>query len=588
MKFFDNIQPMRRIYTNPLSFLWESLCGARKWAFVGVFLALGLQVAKVLVSVIFAKMVDYFSEIVPADFDWRKAGLLLAGVFCAYVFQSVFRMIREVLEENRVRNYIDAKIKLFGVGYLANHSEGYFGGQKTGDLSQKVVRCAKAARDVHMLISRMYSNIFLALINFCCVGFVSVWFLPLFVFFGVFSFYFSYRTSFAMRDLNKDVEDSFDEYNGILADSIGNALTVKSFGSEEYELSFVRRQYQKVRDARLFFLDRAYTLRRIQEMGVVGFEICSLLLLIWLWYGQKISVGDVTFVLLVQGTIVSCIIRMMGDTFDLNAALGSLKAAMMPFVEKHEIVDIKGAKKLRVKTGGIEFKKVKFSYGGKPVFRNLSLKINGGEKVGIVGVSGSGKSTLINLLRRAYNIQSGQILIDGQNISLVQQSSLHKAIALIPQDTSLFHRTISQNIAYGKQASRLSEIKKAAIKACADEFIANFPKGYQTKVGEKGVKLSGGQRQRIAIARAVLKNSPILILDEATSALDSETESDIQKAMKNLMKDKTVLAVSHRLSTLKEMDRIIVLGNGKIIEQGTIQELLARKGVFYKLWCAQH
>lgn len=587
MKNFDKIKPMRNIYANPLAFIWESLYGARKWAFACVFLAFCLQLAKVLVSVLFSNMVDYFSKIIPDDFSWRTMGFLLAGVFCAYVFQSVFRMVREVLEENRVRNYIDAKIKLFCVEYLANHSEGYFSGQKTGDLSQKVVRCAKSARDVHMLISRMYSNIFLAVLNFCCVSFVSLWFLLLFVIFGVFSFYFSYRTSFGMRTLNKEVEDTFDKYNGVMADSISNALTVKAFGSEKYELSFVSRAYQKARDARLFFLNKSQNLLRIQEMGIVCFEVCSLLLLVWLWYQQDVSVGDVTFVLLVQGTIVGCIVRTMGDTFDLNSALGSLKAAMMPFIEKHEIIDVSGAGKLKVKSGEIEFRKVGFSYGGRPVFKNLSLKINGREKVGIVGVSGSGKSTLINLLRRAYDVQSGQIFIDGQNIALVTQSSLHDTIALIPQDTSLFHRTIGQNIAYGKTKARQAEIKKAAAKAYADEFIMSLPKGFQTKVGEKGVKLSGGQRQRIAIARAILKDSPILILDEATSALDSETEVYVQKAMTSLMKNKTVLAVSHRLSTLKEMDRIIVLNKGKIAEQGTIKELLAQKGIFYQLWSAQ-
>ena len=218
------------------------------------------------------------------------------------------------------------------------------------------------------------------------------------------------------------------------------------------------------------------------------------------------------------------------------------------------------------------------------MFRKLNLKISAGEKVGIVGASGSGKSTLINLLQRAYDIQGGEILIDGQNIALIKQNSLHDKIALIPQDTSLFHRTISQNIAYGNQRATQAEIEKAAKQAYADDFIRALPKGYQTKVGEKGVKLSGGQRQRIAIARAILKNSPILVLDEATSALDSEAEKYIQKAMKNLMKKKTVIAIAHRLSTLKEMDRIIVLDKGKIVEEGKIDDLLCAGGVFQHLW----
>ena len=281
---------------------------------------------------------------------------------------------------------------------------------------------------------------------------------------------------------------------------------------------------------------------------------------------------------------MSAFSSVLGNISDLNTNIGALQAAMSPFVVKHEIVDAPHAKVLKISGGAIEFKNVKFAYDKKKVFNKLSLKIKVGEKVGIVGASGSGKSTLINLLQRAYDIQSGEILIDGQNIAKVKQNSLHDAIALIPQDTSLFHRTISQNIAYGHLKAKQSEIEKAAKQAYADNFIKELPKGYQTKVGEKGVKLSGGQRQRVAIARAILKNSPILILDEATSALDSESENYIQKAMKKLMKGKTVIAIAHRLSTLKEMDRIIVLDKGKIIEQGKIEDLLKSGGQFQHLW----
>ena len=376
----------------------------------------------------------------------------------------------------------------------------------------------------------------------------------------------------------------WDAFTGTKADSIGNALMVKTSGSEDYEISFVQKAYLNARNARIASLNKAQDLLRIQNMAIVGFEVCALLLLLRLWYTQQISVGDVTLVMLLLNTVIMCVVRTMGDLFDLNATLGSLKAAMLPFEAKHDIIDEPNAKKLQTKGAEIEFKNVKFSYDNKTVFHKLNLKISAGEKVGIVGASGSGKTTLINLLQRAYDIQGGEILIDGQNITKVTQSSLHDKIALIPQDTSLFHRTISQNIAYGKLKATQAEIEKAAKLAYADEFIRSLPKGYQTKVGEKGVKLSGGQRQRIAIARAILKNSPILVLDEATSALDSEAEKYIQKAMRNLMKNKTVIVIAHRLSTLKEMDRIIVLDKGKIIEEGTIDELPMSGGVFQHLW----
>lgn len=584
MKLFETIQPIRKVYSHPMLFLWEVLYGARKWVIIGMFLAFCLQLMKVCVPVFFSDMIDYFTKITPAEFSWKKMWYLLMGIFGAYIMQSVFRMVREVLEENRIRNYINAKIKLFGVDYLSKHSEGYFAGQKTGELSQKVIRCAHEAGWLHSMISRMYSNIFLALIDFYLIGRVSLWFLLLVVTFGGLSFYFSYRSSFKIRELNNDVENMWDAFTGTKADSIGNALTVKTFGSENYEINFVRKAYWNARNARIAALNKAQDMLRIQNAAVVGFEVCALLLLLRLWYTQQISVGDVTLVMLLLNTVIMCVIRTMGDIFDLNATFGSLKAAMIPFEAAHDVIDKPQAKKLKTKGGSIEFKNVKFSYDNKTVFRKLNFKISAGEKVGVVGASGSGKSTLINLLQRAYDIQGGEILIDGQNISQVKQNSLHDEIALIPQDTSLFHRTISQNIAYGHQRATQAEIEKAAKQAYADEFIKALPKGYQTKVGEKGVKLSGGQRQRIAIARAILKNSPILVLDEATSALDSEAEKYIQKAMKNLMKKKTVIAIAHRLSTLKEMDRIIVLDKGKIVEEGKIEELLVAGGVFQKFW----
>lgn len=587
MTVFKTVQPMRKFYSHPMCFLWESLYGVRKWAVAGMGLAFCLQLMKVCVPVFFSDMIEYFSKITPEQFSWVKMWYLLAGIFGAYIMQSVFRMVREVLEENRIRNYIHAKIKLFGVDYLSKHSEGYFAGQKTGELSQKVIRCAQEMGWLHSVISRIYSNVFLMLIDFYLIGRVSVWFLLLVMTFGGLSYYFSYRSSFRIRELNNISENMWDAFTGTGADSIGNALTVKTFGSEEYEVSFVRRAWRKARDARIASLNKAQDLLRIQNAAIVGFEVCAMLLLIRLWYKQEISIGDITLVLLLLNTVIACVVRVMGDIFDMSSTFGGLKAAMLPFEAKHDVVDGPQAKGLKITSGNIEFKNVKFSYDNKTVFRRLNLKISAGEKVGIVGASGSGKTTLINLLQRAYDIQGGEILIDGQNIAQVQQDSLHDAIALIPQDTSLFHRTIAQNIAYGHQRATQAEIEKAAKQAYAEEFIEKLPKGYQTKVGEKGVKLSGGQRQRIAIARAILKNSPILVLDEATSALDSEAEKYIQKAMKNLMKKKTVIAIAHRLSTLKEMDRIIVLDKGRIVEEGQIEELLVAGGVFQKLWEAQ-
>lgn len=588
MKLFNNIPDMRKVPHNPLLFIWEALYGARKWAFVGVVLAFLLQLMKVYVPVFFSRMIDYFAKITPEEFAWSKMWWFLALIFASYIGQSVFRMVRELIEANNVRNFMDAKIKLFAVDYLAKHSENYFSSQKTGQLSQKVINCALNATVVHEHISMLYSKIFLILIDFFYVGCVSLWFLLLVVIFGSISSFASYKASLKYRDINEKVDNLFDDFNGVVADSISNALNVKANGSETYELSFVKKAFIRCRDARFIAIDKFQNSIRIQHTLLCLFEVASLLLMVKLWYNGKIGVGDVTLVLMLMNTIMSGFSAILGNVCTINKMIGSLQASMAPFVVKHEIVDTPKAKKLKVSGGAIEFKNVKFGYDNKKVFNNLSLKIKAKEKVGLVGVSGSGKSTLISLLQRAYDIEAGEILIDGQNIAKVKQGSLHDVISLIPQDTVLFHRTVSQNIAYGDLKAKQSEIENAAKKAYADEFIKGLPKGYQTKVGEKGVKLSGGQRQRVAIARAILKDSPILILDEATSALDSEAEKYIQKAMKNLIKDKTVIAIAHRLSTLKEMDRIIVLSKGKIIEEGTMKELLARGGEFQHLWEIQN
>lgn len=253
-----------------------------------------------------------------------------------------------------------------------------------------------------------------------------------------------------------------------------------------------------------------------------------------------------------------------------------------------EIQDKPDAVSLKCNSGQITFNNVKFHYDGtEPLFQNKSITIKTGQKVGLVGYSGGGKSTFVNLILRLYDVTDGAILIDDQDICNVTQDSLRAKIAMIPQDPSLFHRTLMENIRYGKIDASDDEVIEAAKKAHAHEFISKLPQGYESLVGERGVKLSGGQRQRIAIARAILKNAPILILDEATSQLDSVTESNIQESLWELMQDKTTIVIAHRLSTLLHMDRILVFDQGKIIEDGTHQELLDKNGMYRILWNAQ-
>jgi ATP-binding cassette subfamily B protein len=302
--------------------------------------------------------------------------------------------------------------------------------------------------------------------------------------------------------------------------------------------------------------------------------------------GTGVFAFTYTLALLTRFFNINHIIRQLSDTFTVAAPMAVV------LEEQAEIKDAEGAQTLEVKSGVIEIKDVDFKYsdtsGALAVFEKLSLRIQPGEKIGLVGHSGGGKTTLTRLLLRFEDIQSGQILVDGQDISQVTQASLRDAISYVPQEPLLFHRSIRENIAYGKPDTALSKIKTAAGKAHADDFIEKLPDGYDTIVGERGVKLSGGQRQRVAISRAILKNAPILVLDEATSALDSESEKAIQSALWELMKDKTAIVIAHRLSTIQRLDRIIVLDEGKIIEEGSHAALLKQKnGLYAKLWAHQ-
>ncbi len=377
--------------------------------------------------------------------------------------------------------------------------------------------------------------------------------------------------------------------DGRILDVINNLLVVKQFDNIEEEKKHLHpllAQEFSLNKKNMFIWWGQYNL-----IGAITSLMSFLLLLlsVYLWSKGSITTADVVFILmtLIYGLnglseLQDCLQRIRQD-------IATIEQGLEPFSIPHSIVDIPHAKPLRVKGGDIEFQNICFGYKNakKPVFKKFNLHIKAGEKIGIVGASGSGKSTLVNLLQRSYELQSGDILIDGQNITHVTQESLHDNISLIPQDTVMFNRSIADNISFGTNVKSDKKIKNAAIKAYAHDFISDKDDGYNSFVGDKGCLLSGGERQRIAIARAILKNAPILILDEATSALDSESEQLIQKAIDNLIQKQTVIAIAHRLSTLKNMDRIIVLNKGKIAEEGSFDNLLKLGGQFAKLYAAQ-
>lgn len=375
---------------------------------------------------------------------------------------------------------------------------------------------------------------------------------------------------------------------GDMVDVLTNMMSVRLFGMHRLEserLSKLSDNYVAAARTRNWFYMKIYA---FQGISFILFQIVCFW---WLIKGLKegiVTAGDFALILSINLAIVNCLWNISKDLRDFSESFGNVAQGLRILHQMVLVVDAPEAQPLRVSGGSIVFDHVVFNYqGAKTFFEDKSVTIFSGQKVGLVGYSGSGKSTFVNLILRLFDVQSGRILIDNQDIRMVTQRSLHDAIGMIPQDPVLFHRSIMENIRYGSLTASDQDVILAAKKAHAHDFIIAQPDGYNTLVGERGGRLSGGQRQRIAIARAILKNSPLLILDEATSQLDSETELFIQDSLWKLMQDKTTIVIAHRLPTLLRMDRILVFDQGLLVEDGTHNQLLAKNGLYARLWGAQ-
>ncbi len=567
---------------------WLSVRAHRLYMWGAVF---GIVITPVI-SVIIPLYYRQFFNILNTSTDKAAAQAALVHVIVVIlVLNGIYWVGSRVSSvcNNFFESRIMADLRQRAFAYLIGHSYTFFTNNFTGSLTQRVNRYARA-------FERLWDNILLNVIPLAIsiVGIaIAVWFVnPLLslviivwlLIFMVVNYFFS--RSRIKHDLERAKADT--EATAVLSDVITNHNAVELFNGADREIGtfgeVTDRQARITKES----WDVAGRLDGVQAIFTIGMEFLIFYFSIRLWVNGSITLG--VFVML-QAYLIGLGGRLW--TFsriirDFYESFADAKEMVEILILPHQIKDVPGAGSLKVKEGVIEFKETAFAFNEtRSVLENVSFKVPSGQKIALVGPSGAGKSTLVRLLLRLYDVESGGIFIDDQNIASVTQESLHQSIAFVPQDPVLFHRTLRENIRYGRPEATDEEVVHAAHLAHCDEFIKDLPKGYDTFVGERGIKLSGGERQRVAIARAILKNAPILVLDEATSSLDSHSEMLIQDALEKLMRGKTVIVIAHRLSTIRKMDRIIVLDHGKIIQDGTHDELAKIPGMYQKLWNLQ-
>ncbi len=575
-------------------FFWQRQRRYPKYI-VGIFVCIPITVlvSALLPGVISAHVLTRLSR---GDFNpnhlWAEFGLSLILYVGLQLLGVVGSRVIDILDfklEGRVEQDIARGVYDYMLKQSANFHANHFGGSlvsQTNKLMGAYIRFTDTT--VFMTLPMIAGIIWATLI----LLFVAPLFAVILLIFSVFYITTAILITKKTRILGAKQAAAESKQTGYLADSITNVMAIKSFAGGDFE----RRQFGDITNQthnRLMGLMMAMQ-RQQGYFGVVGsiITVISLAAAVLAVGRFKTNIGTVFLILSYTGFITTQLWTFGTSSLrTYNRAFGDAQEMVDTLAQTPEILDPKKPEKVRITRGRIAFTDMTFAHPDSreddALFRQLQLSIAPGEKVGLVGHSGSGKTTLTRLLLRFNDLDSGAITIDGQNIAHITQDDLRRHIAYVPQEPLLFHRSIRDNIAYGKPSATDAEIMEAANKAYASEFIDKLPHGYDTLVGERGVKLSGGQRQRIVIARAILKDAPILVLDEATSALDSASEKLIQAALRDLMKNRTAIVIAHRLSTIQKMDRILVLDNGIITEQGTHAELIKHKGTYATLWAHQ-
>lgn len=575
------------LFRKTVHYLWPHM-KKFSWAFYSVFVLFALRALadSVIRPYVFKEIIDvisgsYQSHILASDKLNTLLIYFIVMSIAVFIISRGSKFILIFFESKVIKELYD-----FCFVRIVNQSPDFFANTFSGSLvtkTKRFVRSFETLFDITVFNMWMFTitliGIFITIFNQSILlgSILLIWIV---IYVSIILLFIKKKVKY---DLLESAADS--TIGGRLADTFSNIFTVKSFSAHKYEMNnfmTVTKDEEKKRTTAWFFGGKIDTIQAIMNLII---QCVLVYTMIHLWLLDKITTGTVV---LTQ----TYIIIIMDKMWDLGNALTRFTKSMMDMKEVMDIfehvpnvLDPINPEISRMQKGAISFNSVRFEYQGEvEVFNDFNFNIASGERIGLVGKSGSGKTTITKLILRFMDIHGGEITIDGQDIRKVTQDDLRKAVSYVPQEPILFHRTIRENIAYGKTDATLEEVIEAAKKAHAHEFISSFAHGYDTFVGERGVKLSGGERQRVAIARAILKNAPILILDEATSALDSVSESYIQIALEELMKGKTVIVIAHRLSTIQKMDRIIVLDHGEIKEEGTHKELLEKNGIYRELW----
>ena len=576
-----------------LPFVWSGTEGVRKWILILGTMTAGIGIMEALLFQFMGKVVDWLGKYTPATLFVEK-GWALAAMAAMMLFSIGWIFIASNVRLQTLQGVFPMRLRWNFHRLMLDQSLGFYQDEFAGRVSAKVMQTALALRDVVMTVADMVVYV---LVYFITSGVILValdgWLLLPFI---------GWIAGFAlvMRLLIPKLgrtaaaqADARSLMTGRITDAYSNITTVKLFSHGAREAAYAKQSMEEFMVTVHAQMRLATLLHTCSFIVNTSLTLSTAALGIWLWHQGQVGVGAVATATAMALRVNGLSQYIMWESARLFENIGTVSDGMGTLSKPHTILDKPQALPLKVVQGEIKFEHVDFSYeAGKPLLNGFNLTIRPGEKVGLIGRSGAGKSTIVNLLLRFYEPQSGTISIDGQNVDSVTQESLRAQIGLVTQDTSLLHRSVRDNIVYGRPDATDAEMISAAERAEAADFIPNLSdakgrRGYDAHVGERGVKLSGGQRQRIAIARVMLKDAPILLLDEATSALDSEVEAAIQESLDKMMDGKTVIAIAHRLSTIAAMDRLIVLDKGRIIEEGSHAELLEKHGLYAKLWAHQ-